>query len=272
MQAGMNWFEAILFGVIQGATEFLPVSSSGHLALAHRFGLGELPEHLEMTFDVMLHSASLLAILFTFRRDILDAIKRGPRFWFILAFGIVPTGIAGLLIRDWVDSASKNFMLIGAFYVFTATLLFIAQRLSVKREHQQTLSDDPSSITVKQASFVGFMQILCLFAGVSRSGTTVASGLIAGMSPRLAVSFSFLIGTPLLLAATGKDAIDGAYGELAEAIGWGPVIVASLVCMAVSYACIIALKTMVKKRMLHWFAFYCAMLAILCFVSYFIVN
>jgi undecaprenyl-diphosphatase len=269
----MNWLEAILFGIIQGATEFLPVSSSGHLALAHRFGLSdELPQHLEMTFDVMLHSASLVAILCAFRTDIMDAIKRGPSFWFVLAFGIVPTGMAGLLIRDWVDGASKNFLLIGMFYIFTASLLFVAQRLSVKRESQSTLSDDPASITVKQASFVGFMQILCLFAGVSRSGTTVASGLISGMSPRLAVSFSFLIGMPLLIAATGKDALDGAYGELAQAIGWGPVILASLVCMGVSYACIIALKTMVKKRMLHWFVFYCGLLAILCFVSYFVVN
>ena len=147
-------------------------------------------------------------------------------------------------------------------------MLYVAQRISVKREHETDLSDDPGSITVKQAGFVGLMQVLCLFAGVSRSGTTVASGLIAGMSPRLAVSFSFLIGTPLLIAATGKDAIDGAYGSLAEAIGWIPLIVACLVCMVVSYACIIALKTMVKKRMLHWFAVYCALLALLCFISF----
>ena len=76
--------------------------------------------------------------------------------------------------------------------------------------------------------------------------------------------FFFSYWHPLLIAATGKDAVGGAYGELATTIGWGPVIIASLVCMAVSYACIIALKTMVKKRMLHWFAFYCGLLAVLC--------
>lgn len=261
----MNLLEAVVFGIIQGATEFLPVSSSGHLAIAHRLGLGsQLPEHLEMTFDVLLHSASLLAIVIAFHKDLLDALQRGPRFWLILAFGIVPAGLAGLVLRDLVDGASKYFLWIGIAYLFTTAMLFFSQIVSRRHQQRTALNDDPGQLTIKQAGFVGGMQIFCLFAGVSRSGTTVASGLMVGMSPRLAVSFSFLIGTPLLLAATTKDAVRGGYGELAQAIGWSPLLAAWVVCAVVSYLCILALKLMVAKRLLHWFALYCLLLALLC--------
>ena len=105
----MNWFEAILFGIIQGVTEFLPVSSSGHLAWPTVMDSAKGCQELEMTFDVLLHSASLVAILIAFHKDIIDGLKRGPSFWMLIIIGMVPAGIAGLLIRDWVDSASKKF-------------------------------------------------------------------------------------------------------------------------------------------------------------------
>lgn len=260
----MHWLEAIIFGIIQGVTEFLPVSSSGHLAIAHRLGLSDLPEDLEMTFDVLLHGASLIAIVIAFWSDIIDAIKRGPRFWTLLAVGLVPTGLVGLLIRGAVEDFGKMILLIGIAYVYTTVLLATSQYLSRRREAAEGMLDDPGALRFRHAAIVGAFQITTLFPGVSRSGTTVAAGLFAGMSPRLAVSFSFLTGLPLIAAVTVKDGVQGGYGDLMEAVGFAPLALAFSVCLVVSYACIIALRLVVAKRLLHWFAAYCAVLAILC--------
>ncbi|TVR16253.1 MAG: undecaprenyl-diphosphate phosphatase [Planctomycetota bacterium] len=260
----MHWLEAVIFGIIQGATEFLPVSSSGHLAIAHRLGLSDLPESLEMTFDVLLHGASLIAIVIAFWPDILDAIKRGPRFWTLLAVGLVPTGLVGLMIRGVVEDFAKVILLIGIAYIYTTVLLATSQYLSRRREAAQGMIDDPASLRFRHAAIVGAMQITTLFPGVSRSGTTVAAGLFAGMTPRLAVSFSFLTGLPLIAAVTVKDGVRGGYGALLEAVGFAPLALSFVVCFVVSYVCIIALKLIVAKRLLHWFAAYCGGLAVLC--------
>ncbi|TVR41204.1 MAG: undecaprenyl-diphosphate phosphatase, partial [Planctomycetota bacterium] len=122
-----------------------------------------MPEHLELTFDVLLHSASLIAILVAFRQDIMDALRRGPNFWLIIAIGVVPTGIAGLFMRDVVESASKQWALIGVAYLFTTFMLISSQIANRRQEARGETSDDPATITVKQAGFVGLMQITCLF-------------------------------------------------------------------------------------------------------------
>lgn len=265
----MGWFEAILFGIIQGITEFLPVSSSGHLAIAHRLGLSEgLPEELEMTFDVLLHGASLVAIVVAFWPDITDAWRRGMRFWLLLAVGIVPTGVVGLMMRGVVEESSKSLLLIGIAYIYTTILLAASQYVSRRREAAEGTIDDPGKLGMRHAVTVGLLQISTLFPGVSRSGTTVAAGLFSGLSPRMAVSYSFLVGLPLIAAVTVKDGLRGGYGELIAAVGFGPIALSWLVCLVVSYLSIIALKLVVGKRLLHWFAAYCGALAILCLSLY----
>ncbi len=114
--AALGYDEALIYGLIQGLTEFLPVSSSGHLALAHLIGLGSLPAELELAFDVLLHAATLIAIVVAFMPDILKAVVAGPRFYALVAIAVVPTGIAGLLGRNWVEGAGGHFWIIGLFY------------------------------------------------------------------------------------------------------------------------------------------------------------
>jgi undecaprenyl-diphosphatase len=262
----MSWWEALFYGIIQGATEFLPVSSSGHLAIAHRLGLSDLDESLELPFDVLLHAASLLAIVIAFRSEILQAVRLGPRFWLLIVIAAAPAGLVGLFGGDLVAAAGKQLIVIACCYIFTAILLSLAQIIGNKREAEGNAITELSDIRLKHAASVGGLQVAGLFPGVSRSGSTIAGGLLSGLAPAAAVPFSFLVGLPLIAAAAGKDALDGGFGALIVAVGIGPLAVASISCFAVSWGCIIALKLVVARRLLHWFAGYCALLAIALFV------
>lgn len=267
--ADLGYFEATLYGLIQGVTEFLPVSSSGHLKIAHRLGLGEIPAALEMPFDVLLHAATLVAIVIAFFPDILAACRRGRRFYFAMALSVVPAGLAGLFGRSAVDWVGESYLAIGVCYVYTAILLILAQIVSTRKNIEPSPTDAGTaldSVTLRQALLVGGLQILALLPGVSRSGSTVAAGLMGGMGPMLSVSYSFLVGLPLIAAAAAKDAIDGGFGRLIEAVGWGPILAAFAASLLSGLVSIALLKLVVGKRGLHWFALYCAGVAVVCFV------
>ena len=265
-EAGLTLLEAALYGVIQGVTEFLPVSSSGHLAIAHLLGLGSLPEELELPFDVLLHAATLVAIAVAFAPDIWRAARLGPRFWAILAIAVVPTGIFGLFAADLVRAAGNSWWVMGTCYVITAVLLVVAERRNrVQADH----TEDLRSVTARQALMVGLLQVPALLPGISRSGATIAGGLLAGLGPALAVSFAFLAGLPLIAAAAAKDAVDGGFTALVEVVGWGPLIVAFVAAVVSGIASIVLLKLVVRGRRLVWFAGYCLLVAVTCFVLQF---
>lgn len=262
----LGWWEALAYGLIQGLTEFLPVSSSGHLKIAHLVGLGALPRELELPFDVLLHGATLLAIVIAFRHDILAACRWRPRLWAALAAAVVPAGLAGLLARDLIEGI-EAWWVVGVCYLFTAALLsageWVADRRRV-RAHEATLALD--ELSVRQGLLVGLLQVTALLPGVSRSGATIAGGLLGGAAPALAVSFAFLAGLPLIAAAAAKDALDGSLGTLAEVVGVGPLAVAFLASLASGLGAIALLKLLARRRRLRWFALYCVLVAVFCFV------
>ena len=268
----LGYGPAIFYGLIQGVTEFLPVSSSGHLKLAHRLGLGEMPKDLELPFDVLLHAATLIAIGIAFRRDIIAAARRKIPFFVALGVSVVPAGLAGLLGRGVVEWFGKAYWTVGICYVYTAILLFVAQKLG-DRFKDVPPPDDPDaaleSVTLKQAAMVVGFQVFALLPGVSRSGSTVAAGLMGGMGPVLSVSYSFLVGLPLIFAAAAKDALDGGFARLVDAVGPGPLTAAFATSVLSGLVSIWALKLVVGKRGLHWFALYCGLVAIACFVAEF---
>ena len=266
-EASLGHGEAFAYGLIQGVSEFLPISSSGHLKLAHRFGLGGLPPELEMPFDVLLHGATLIAICLAFRKEILAACKPNLRLWTILSLAIVPAGLAGFFGKSVVEGVGESLLLIGVCYVFTAALLLIAEQLNKKRHAQVKPETEVNleSITPAQGVLVGFLQIFALFPGVSRSGSTIAAGLIGGMSSKQAVAFSFLIGLPLIAAATAKDALGGEFTKLIDAVGWGPLITGFVTSLISGIASIAALKIVAEKKKLSWFAAYCVIIALACF-------
>lgn len=255
--------EALVYGVLQGITEFLPVSSSGHLAIAHLLGLGALPAALQLPFDVLLHAATLIAIVGAFAPDIVRALRAGPRVWGLLLIAVLPAGVCGLFGGDLVLAAGDRWWVMGCCYLFTAGVLVIAERLSMARSDH---TDDLAAVRPRQVLIVGLLQVPALLPGVSRSGSTIAGGLLAGLGPALAVSVSFLVGLPLIAAAAGKDAVDGGFAALLGAVGPAPLLIAFLAALLSGLGAIALLRLVVGRRRLRWFAGYCVLVAVACFI------
>jgi undecaprenyl-diphosphatase len=261
---------ALLYGLIQGVTEFLPISSSGHLAIAHILGLAELDAELRNAFNVFLHLASLLAIAIAFRREIAAACRRSWRFHRCLLVAIVPTAAFGLLCRDVIEAFNDRLYLVGIAYLWTAGLLVFAQ-VRARPDPDRDAGTEPappavdlSRVTFVQAVLVGLLQSPSLLAGISRSGSTVAAGLLGRMTPQLAVAFSFLVGLPLIAGASGLYAARGDFGALWGQVGPVSLVASFVACFLVSWGSIWLLKLVVARRGLHWFALYCAVLGACC--------
>jgi undecaprenyl-diphosphatase len=258
----MKLMEAILLGVIQGATEFLPISSSGHLVL--------LPEILgitrpDLSMAGLVHAGTLLAVLIYFRRDIwaiLTAVWRGladrqpwaeaeSRLGWLILLGTVPVGIAGLTLNDFFERVFGAPAIVAGFLLVTAVLLVIGER-------QLTGEKLLANMTWADALIVGGFQLLALFPGLSRSGSTIIGGLLRGFDRPTATRFSFLIGIPAIAAAGLLSILEiftvteAAYGLL--------IYLAAFFAAAISgYLCIHLLLTWVKNHGLYIFAAYCAL-------------
>ncbi|MFW5752626.1 MAG: undecaprenyl-diphosphate phosphatase [Planctomycetota bacterium] len=270
----LGYMEAVLYGLIQGVTEFLPISSSGHLRLAHLMGLGAIPPELELPFDVLLHAATLLAIVCAFARELLVALRPRPGLWGALLVGMVPAGLAGLLAREIYIGAGRSLWLIGVFYCLTAVLLVVSERVSMRRcplgdaqASEADCADDLRALRVRQGVWVGVLQLLAPFPGVSRSGSAIAGGLLGDMTPNTAVAFSFLVGVPLIAAAAAKDVLDGNFAVLVSTLGWGPMIAAFAASLFSGLAAIAALRYVVRRRGLRWFGLYCLVLGCVCILT-----
>ena len=194
----MNIFTAAILGIIQGATEFLPISSSGHLALAHYF-FGA--EEASLTFDVALHLGTLLAILIYFRRDLLNT-----KWWPWLILGSVPAAIVGFTLEDQIDALFRSAQSVGIFMMIMGALFLIPQRQN----------DKP--INGWRALLMGCGQALAVIPGISRSGATIFTGMQLGMKREEAARFSFLLGAIAIAGAGLLKALDTQTLELPLAI------------------------------------------------------
>lgn len=258
----MTIIEAIILGIIQGATEFLPISSSGHLVL--------LPTIFNMTSPdlaliAVLHLGTLLAILIYFRRDlwqIITAVIRGlierkpfatteSRLGWLIAVGSIPAVVLGLLFEDYLEAIFDSPVAAAFFLLITAVLLVVGERL---------LSGDKTPATMNwiDATIIGLFQAFALFPGVSRSGSTIVGGLIRGLDRPTATRFSFLLGVPVILGAGLFSVLDVAGSETAFA---PMVYIAGFISAAlVGYGCIYFLLRWVRNHTLYIFAVYCALL------------
>ena len=257
----MTLFETILLGILQGATEFLPVSSSGHLVLVPAILNWPAPS---LSLVAFVHQGTLLAIFIYFRRDlwaiitaVWQGIKQGQPFtstearlgWYIL-LGSIPAGIAGLTLDSFFAELFGTPMITAAFLLVTAVLLVIGERLLSGQKPIEKLS-------LFDAIIVGLFQTLALFPGVSRSGSTITAGLLRGLDRAAAARFSFLLGVPAILGAGLLSGIDLAQaGDLASQL---PALTAGFVAAAVSgYLCIHFLLSWLRRHSLYPFAIYCA--------------
>lgn len=262
----MNTFEAIVLGAIQGLTEFLPVSSSGHLVLFQNlFGLKEP----ELLFDICLHVGTLVAVLVVFYRDILDILtaliripgrmKTAGGFWrlcqvdpavrmaLLIVVGSIPTAIIGLLFKKITDQLFGSTAIVGIMLLVTGTLLWLTRRIrSSGRPIART--------TTKDALIIGIVQGLAILPGISRSGSTISTALFLGVDRKLAGRYSFLLSIPAIVGALvlGLDA-----PELATTIPLATIIAGSLVSAGVGWLALVILLRVVDRGQLHRFAPYC---------------
>ncbi|MGB1586998.1 MAG: undecaprenyl-diphosphate phosphatase [Thermoplasmatota archaeon] len=245
----LTYWEAILLGLIQGLTEWLPVSSSGHLQI----GRAVLGLEADTWYDLLLHVGTLVVIVVVFWRRILQLVgaafgPRSPekRFAWGLVMGSVPIAVTGFLLADVVERAFEHLTAVGAALIFTAYFLHSTRDL-----------DGSPNLTPNRAWSIGLWQVLALLPGVSRSGATIAGGLHAGLDRETAADFGFLLAIPALVGATLFKATDAAGAAVT-----GPMIVGILVSLATGYATLRWLRGFVGRRGVHAFAPYCLVLGL----------
>jgi undecaprenyl-diphosphatase len=272
-------WQAVLLGIIQGLTEFLPVSSSGHLAIAQHY----LPGFKQpgILLDVLLHFGTLVAVALYFYRDFKDLVlnvavgarhavplpeKPGWRLLIGLVVASVPTAAIGLVLEDRVEKWFESLSAVGAALIGTAVLLALGEFAARRREkivgarHALPLHQDPG---IGQSLLIGVFQGLAVIPGLSRSGSTISAGLLCGVEGVTAARFSFLLSIPAVGGATAITLVKhlgeiqaGSAGEIAGYV-LGPLMAAG-----VGYAGIGLMMRVMKRARLSYFAVYCALLGL----------
>jgi undecaprenyl-diphosphatase len=248
----MTLFEAALLGVVQGLTEFLPVSSSGHLVIMQNLlGFANPP----LTFDVMVHLGTVLAVITAFWSDIVSIIRRPTQKLVIMIIvGSIPTGIIGILFKPYFEVFFSSLLVVGVGLIITGMLLWFSERFSFgyKTVREMTLID---------ALVIGTIQGVAIIPGISRSGSTIAGGLLAGLDRELAARFSFLLAIPAILGASlleARNLLDGSAG-----LELFPMLVGSIVALVTGYFAVRVVIKFVKQGRLSIFAYYCWALGLL---------
>ncbi len=266
----MGLWEAIwkssLLGAVQGLTEFLPVSSSGHLSLLQRI-LGFSLEGGSMTFtNIMLHLGTLIAVVIVFWRDILGLFKKPFKTLLMLVVATIPAAVVGLLCNDYIDAwfaGEKGLLYLAICFAVTALVLILTELVAKKRKKHAELN---WGNTVA----MGVAQAFALFPGISRSGSTIAAGTFAGAKPEKIAKFSFLMSIPVILGGFVlelKDIVFPAEG-VTVAIGSNEVIGMIFGVAISALTGFFAIKVMLKvigKANYKWFSFYLVLLSLTCF-------
>jgi len=257
----MNWFEAIALGLIQGLTEFLPISSSGHLEIAKSiFGID--PE-ANFYFTIAVHGATVLSTIVVFWKEIIELIKGTLKFKMNdetsyvlkLIVSMIPVGIAGLFLKDPIESLfNGNIVFIGFMLLITSTLLALAHFIK-KRERE---------IGYLDALLIGIAQAIAVIPGISRSGATISTGLMIGNSKDKIARFSFL---KVLVPIIGANLLEIMSGEInLNSTSFGIILIGFLAAFVSGYLACRWMIGLVKKSKLIWFSIYCLIIGLLSIV------
>ena len=266
----MDIIQAIILGIVQGLTEFLPVSSSAHLVLVpYLMGVTYPSSESAVAFDTLLHLGTLVAVVGFFIKDIKSIIvslissildlfrgkfkmglKEDPfkRLGWLLVVGTIPAGLAGILLEKQFDALFSNVAAVGFFLLITGILLWGAER--VKIGHKEV-----KDVTFKNALAIGIFQAFAIAPGISRSGATISAGLFSGLNRELAARYSFLLSIPAILGAITVQLKDISAGLETNTFA---LIAGFLAAIIFGYLAIaFLLRIIVRKRSLMIFAYYC---------------
>ncbi|MCR4579973.1 MAG: undecaprenyl-diphosphate phosphatase [Treponema sp.] len=281
----MTLLQGIFLGILQGVAEFLPISSSGHLAIAQNlFGLDEVP----LLFDVFLHLATLAAVCLYFWKKIWTLLKCfgrwicrkplvedtgydkddllcgsdqiGRKTIIAIILSTLVTGVMGIVTSKLIPELPVKVICCG--FIVTSALLIISALIE-KKASQKTESEN-QGISKKQALFVGFMQGIGTLPGISRSGSTIAGALLCGVNRKAAGEYSFIISIPAILGAFILELKD--LGDVSESVGALPLIAGCISAFLVGYLSLALLMKTIRKGKLQWFACYLIPAAILGFI------
>lgn len=276
----MEYLSAAFMGLLQGVTEFLPVSSSGHLSLFQNFFNGTAPDAL---FNVLLHFATLLAVFVYYWRDIVDMIaeffrgvaalvsRKGGnepapparRLVLMVILATLPLVVV-LPFKDKVEALGASTLFIGCALLVTGLLLFASDRLKPGRKNERTM-------TVVDALLIGCAQALAVVPGLSRSGTTISAGTARGLDRTFAVRFSFLMSLPAVLGATLLEVIDAAKAGVDAAL-IPQYILGMAVAAVCGYFAIRLVNLLAKKGRFGAFAYYCWAVGLVTIIATFVLK
>ena len=286
----MEWYEAILLGLVQGLTEFLPVSSSGHLVIGREVLGVEASD--DLAFEVLVHAATVLSTIIVFRKQIRDLLKgffcglKGVRverkdgllslvcndqtdYLLKICVSMIPIFVVGIFFKDYVEGLFGSITGVGIALLVTAVLLFFSDMASGKGTVLTVKSDEPekeyrNGISYWQALAVGLGQAFAVAPGLSRSGTTISTGLICGVKREVMAQFSFLMVLVPILGEAFLEVVGGGFAE--SSVGALPLLLGFVSAFLSGLLACKVMIALVKKAKLSWFALYCVLAAASIFI------
>lgn len=258
----MNFFEAILLGIVEGITEFLPISSTGHLTIVEKLLGLPIDDKGVTAFTAIVQVGAVLATLVYFRTDISRIVSswvrgilsknartdRDYRFGWAIILGSMPIAVIGLLFKDQVETTLRSLWYVGFALLLWSGVMWLADRVATQRKHEE-------AVTWKDTLIIGAAQCLALIPGVSRSGATMSAGLFRGFDRVTVTKLSFFLSIPALLAAGALQSISE-FDNVSDGVGWGPTIVATIVSFVIAYISIAWLLRYVARHTYSIFIVY----------------
>ena len=247
MNCMVTLIEIVILAVIQGLTEWLPISSSGHLVIAQKY----LGLNLPLIFSVMLHAGTIVVVLTVFRKDIAEIIRAlvkrdfetdEGRLALFIAVGSVPIALLGFVFHDFFESLFNNLLVVGIALLITGFVLFFSEKRIGNRK-----------MGILDSLLIGLAQAVAIIPGVSRSGVTVATGLLRKIDKATAFKYSFLLSIPAVIGATVMESREIVVGN----VDMIPLFLGAIISMIVGYVSLKLLQKIVMSEKIHLFAYYC---------------
>ncbi|MCH5165932.1 MAG: undecaprenyl-diphosphate phosphatase [Clostridiales bacterium] len=261
----MVWWQAMVLGLVQGFTEFLPVSSSGHLILVREImGLNNgVNGQFNLIFDVMAHIGTLVAVVLVLYKPILELLKKPYKHLAMLVVACIPAVLVGFLCKDYIEDYFSTAKYICFFFLFTAVIMLVSEIVAKRNK-------SPKPLGWGSAVAMGVMQGVGVFPGVSRSGSTIFGGTVAGADSKEIATFSFLMSVPIILGSLLLSVIDVAQAGAIARIDWFSVFVGAASAFASGYFAVRVMLKLIAKANYKWFSLYLLIVSILTFSFYFI--